>query len=315
MAGLTAARLLKSEGWSVVVLDKSRRVGGRMATRRIGASRLDHGTQFFTVRDARFGEAVSQWASAAWAAPWFTQNGHPHYGATGGMNTLAGHLAETLDVRSEAKVETIETADDQWRVTTSSGEIFRATALLLTPPAPQTADLLTACADRLPPEMITILRSIHYAPCFSLLVTLAGPGRVPSPGFVRPEGGPVEWIADNTQKGVSAGAAALTIHARTEFSRHYLDTANLDTAKDDVARILLEAAEPWFAGPVEAWQLHRWKYSRPDAAAPLMARPMYLFSPQPASLVIAGDGFGGPRLEGAFLSGRAAARCLVESSR
>ena len=314
MAGLTAARLLKTEGWPVVVLDKSRGVGGRMATRRIGPSRLDHGAQFFTVRDARFAEAVSQWESAAWVAPWFTQNGHTHYWATGGMNALAGHLAETLDVRREAKVEITETEDDQWRVTTSTGEIFRATALLLTPPAPQTADLLTACADRLPPEIISTLRGIHYDPCFSLLLTLAGRSRVPSPGFVLPEGGPVEWIADNTQKGVSAGAAALTIHAGAKFSRQYPGTTHPDTAKDDIARILLEAAEPWLAGPVEAWQLHRWKYSRPDVAPPLTARPMYLFSPQPAPLVIAGDGFGGPRLEGAFLSGLAAARCLVDSA-
>lgn len=143
-----------------------------------------------------------------------------------------------------------------------------------------------------------MLRSVDYDPCFSLLVTIDGPGKVPPPGYVRPASGPVEWIADNTRKGVSVGGAALTVHARADFSRNYFEAP-----KEDVMRLLLEAAEPWLGGQVTALQLHRWKYSRPVAAD----RPMCLLSSQPARLLIAGDGFGGPRLEGAFLSGLAAA--------
>ncbi|MSO32728.1 MAG: FAD-dependent oxidoreductase, partial [Ilumatobacteraceae bacterium] len=50
IAGLTAARALSHAGHSVIVLDKGRSVGGRMATRRIGDATVDHGAQFFTVR-------------------------------------------------------------------------------------------------------------------------------------------------------------------------------------------------------------------------------------------------------------------------
>ena len=298
MAGLTAARFLQAGGWPIVLLDQSRGVGGRMATRRIGASCLDHGAQFFTVRDARFEEAVRQWEAAGWIAPWFTREGHIRYRAMDGMKVLAKHLAKPLDVRREAKVETIEPADEGWRVTTGSGQIFHASTLLLTPPAPQTAELLSTCADRLPPEFLFTLSCIEYDPCFSLLVTIAGSSGVPAPGYVRPENGPVEWIADNKQKGISAGIAALTVHANAEFSGRYLEAP-----KDRVARLMLEAAEPWFGGQVTAWQLHRWKYGRPVAAN----RPLYLLTHQPARLAIAGDSFGGPRLEGAFLSGLTAA--------
>ena len=45
MAGLTAARILHARGWAVILLDKGRGVGGRMATRRIGEDVFDHGTQ------------------------------------------------------------------------------------------------------------------------------------------------------------------------------------------------------------------------------------------------------------------------------
>lgn len=155
------------------------------------------------------------------------------------MKALAGRLAQTLDVRRETKLEAIEADDDGWLITAESGEGFRAGTLLLTPPAPQSADLLAGCADRLPPYILPALRNIDYDPCFALLVTIDGPSRVPFPGYVRMPAGPVAWIADNAQKGISTGGTALTIHAGAEFSRNYFEAA-----KDDVVRLLLETAEP-----------------------------------------------------------------------
>jgi predicted NAD/FAD-dependent oxidoreductase len=84
IAGLTAAAALEARGWAVVLLDKGRGPGGRMATRRIGESRLDHGAQFFTVRDARFREAANRWEQAGWVAPWFAEGRHVRYRAEAG---------------------------------------------------------------------------------------------------------------------------------------------------------------------------------------------------------------------------------------
>ena len=307
MAGLTAASALRARGWSVILLDKGRGVGGRMATRRIGESRLDHGAQFFTVRDARFREAVDRWQQAHWVAPWFTESGHTRYRAVGGMSALAKQLSQPFDVHTEAKVLSIEaTAGKGWRVATEAGEVFVADALLLTPPAPQSAALLQSCTPQLPADIIPALHAIDYDPCFALLVTLDSSSRVPDPGYLRfPSEGPIEWIADNTKKGVSTGpAAAMTIHARADFSRQYLEAP-----QEEVARILREAVEPWLGTTVTAWQLHRWKYSRPVETG---QTPPCLFTPQPAPLTIAGDAWGSAsRLEGAFLSGLAAAEKIA----
>lgn len=54
ISGLLCATELKRAGMSVRVVDKGRGVGGRMATRRMAGGRLDHGAQFFTVRDERY---------------------------------------------------------------------------------------------------------------------------------------------------------------------------------------------------------------------------------------------------------------------
>ena len=287
-----------------MLLDKGRGVGGRMATRRAGESRFDHGAQFFTVRDDRFRLAVARWESGNLVAPWFTEGGHVRYRAVGGMNNLAKHLAGPLDVRTAAKVVRVE-AKGGWSAVTEAGETFRAGALLLTAPAPQSAALLEECPDAAPSPILCALRSIEFDSCFALLAILDGPSRVSKPGYVRPGEGPVEWIADDTQKGVSAGAPALTIHGRADFSRRHLEAP-----RDLVSRLLLEAAEPAFGANVASWQLHLWRYSRPVDAE----RPACLFATEPALLAVAGDAFGGSRIDTAFLSGLAAAKRILAAA-
>lgn len=46
IAGLMAAQSLSNSGHDVVVVDKGRSPGGRLATRRINDATLDHGAQF-----------------------------------------------------------------------------------------------------------------------------------------------------------------------------------------------------------------------------------------------------------------------------
>ncbi len=302
MAGLTAAGVLQARGWSVVLLDKGRSAGGRLATRRISESIFDHGAQFFTVRSERFRQAVSEWEEAQVVRPWFVESGHTRYCAAGGMNSLAKHLARVCDVRTLTRVSGIERDGAQWLVSTDFGGIFRTDAILLTAPAQQTLALLSPCVDQLPPEILAALKRIAFEPCFALMVLLNGRSQVPAPGYVRPDAGPVEWLADNTQKGISSGTAALTIHARADFTSKYLEASPAE-----VTRLLTGAASTYWEGPVLAAQLHRWMFSKPLA----VDEQPCLFSRMPGLLAIAGDAFGAPRVEGAFLSGLAAAEKIA----
>ncbi len=302
MAGLTAADVLSQSGWDVVLLEKGRGPGGRMATRRQGQRRFDHGAQFFTVRDARFQEVVARWESLGWVKPWFSEGGHVRYCGVEGMNGIMKQLAKPFDLRLETMAERVQPTGKGWQIIIGSGEQLFADALLLTPPAPQARALLAGCVNLLPAETVATLDSIVYDPCFALMAALAGASRVPPPGYVRPDDGPIAFIADNTQKGISAGPASLTIHARPDFTR-----THMDAPQDEVAQFLLDAAKPWLGSEPLTWQLHRWMYSQPASTT---AEPC-LFAPQPAPLAIAGDAYGGPRIEGAYLSGLAAAGRII----
>jgi predicted NAD/FAD-dependent oxidoreductase len=131
---------------------------------------------------------------------------------------------------------------------------------------------------------------------------LEGESAVPEPGGLWLNGEPIAWIADNARKGISPGGVALTIHAGHAFSRGHWDEPD-----DIVADALLAAAAPWIGSRVSSRQVHRWRYSRPEGTfdAPFVA----LRTPGP--MAIAGDGFGGGRLEGAFLSGVAAGTSIA----
>jgi predicted NAD/FAD-dependent oxidoreductase len=54
MSGMAAASELSRAGLRVMVVDKGRAVGGRMASRRIGEAVFDHGAQFITARSDQF---------------------------------------------------------------------------------------------------------------------------------------------------------------------------------------------------------------------------------------------------------------------
>jgi predicted NAD/FAD-dependent oxidoreductase len=62
IAGLAAARYLRERGIACTLFDKSRGLGGRMATRRVDTLHFDHGAQFFTARSARFASLVAPMA-------------------------------------------------------------------------------------------------------------------------------------------------------------------------------------------------------------------------------------------------------------
>jgi len=71
MAGLTTASLRQRAGHEVVVLDKSRAVGGRMASKRIDHARFDIGAQHFSARTSRFQQQVAAWIGSGIAHVWF----------------------------------------------------------------------------------------------------------------------------------------------------------------------------------------------------------------------------------------------------
>jgi renalase len=310
IAGLVAAERLRERGVRVVLLDKGRSVGGRLATRRMGNATLDHGAQYFTAKEERFKQYVEAWVQAGivreWAKGFSTdgalpENGNARYIAPKGMTAITKHLANGLTIHTEARVVKLVHENHGWTLHTDNGEETSADAVLLTPPVPQVLELVRASMISLPIDVETNLSAVSYLPCIAALAVLSGASRVPSPGGVLVSGEPIAWIADNAQKGISS-APSVTIHATPAFS--------LDHWNDDdptLTQTLLTAAAPYLGSNVQTVEIKKWRYA---LAKTFYSKPFELLTTT-APLALAGDGFLSPRVEGAALSGLYAADALL----
>jgi predicted NAD/FAD-dependent oxidoreductase len=305
MTGLAAAAALQSTGHSILLIDKGRAVGGRLASRRIGLATFDHGAQFITARDPRFVALVEQWCDEGVVEQWYRypasgSEDHLRWRGKPTMQAVARHLARQFHVFLEKQMVSLRHHPDGWEAALASGETVLARAALLTAPVPQSLALLESGGIELPRATQTHLESVEYERCLVVMAVLDGPARIPSPGGLMLTDGPIAWIADNQMKGISA-TSAVTLHATAAFSLE-----NWDRDREDSARELLGAAKIWLGSDVKEFQVHGWRFSKPLRVE---EHPCCILSSSPP-LVLAGDAFAGPRVEGAVLSGWAAADAL-----
>lgn len=320
LSGLVAAGELAAAGVSVVVVDKGRGPGGRLATRRMVGicdqeARLDHGAQFFTVRSSEFRSVVDQWQQAGLVGEWCRgfraeADGWPRYFIHGGMNALAKHLARSRNVVCSQTIRSIGGFDGQLSVSTESNR-WESRTVIATPPVPQTLALLDNGWLPLPDETLDGLRAISYALCVGVLVTVDEEGLIHSPGGrqLDTNDDPVfSFVADNHTKGVSK-VPALTFHCNDQVSSELFEQTEqeqLDHLMPHVRRWIGDAN-------IVSLEIKKWRYARPIVCHPERAVSI---EPIPGTqLVFAGDGFGEAKIEGAVRSGLAAARLVLGGER
>ena len=295
MAGIGAARLLADAGFRVVVFDKSRGLGGRCATKRWEGHSVDHGAQYFTMRDADFSQAVRLACGEDLLeiqAPIVDEAGRElpseeRFFHAKGNSRLARALAEGLDVRTGVTVDPIQDR----RVGGEEFDLFFSTA-----PWPQTAKLAGISGAQNP-----------YAPCLAGLFLYEGErlGAMAARYAISDRSGhALAWSAcENHKPGrVGEGFTVMVVHASEEFSRARLEDDPASRAAN--LRALVEECWDIPASAFRAVHPHRWRYARISQKMEIPALP--------EGWHFAGDLLTESRVESAWLAGRAvAARILA----
>jgi renalase len=310
VAGLACARRLHDAGRSVLILERSRGVGGRCATRRIlDGLAVDHGVAFLHGSDEDFLDALAE-------VPGERRDGWPHVvdgngppcqrgvdrdrctTFVDGVSAFPKHLARGLSVVTEATVKAVTPG----RVTLTDDRAFAAPHVVFAAAVDQTAALVPDLPLLAPAR--AVLSDLRTVPC--LTVIAAYPLDTPDPGFdMGRYGGDLHVVVHDSSKRKSPSHRVLVLQASAQASHAWM----ADDPAIWSARLLALAADrlgPWAATP--AWSTpHRWKYARfpgPGTNGPLLFDG-FSFIGEAFSPV---GGIQGAYLSGSRLAGRLLAR-------
>ena len=111
ISGLTMASRLRNMNEKVIILEKSRGVGGRIATRRDGVSTYDHGAQFYKISDHLKSDLDQFWSTKNISQTWFTNKNDLYKSAPAGLTHLAKSMTDSLEIIFEEKVIEIKKPD------------------------------------------------------------------------------------------------------------------------------------------------------------------------------------------------------------
>lgn len=324
MAGLAAATELRAWGVGVRVLEKHSVPGGRLATRVDGGDRYDHGAAFFTVRDLRFAAALAEPLAAGLVRPWADRlhrwDGRSlvadpltatvrRYAVPDGMNQLWRGLGPSISIEAGSRVTKLEPRDRQWRVHFLRGPAAEAAAVdtcgvVVALPAPQALELAATAGDAVDALVRAQLAQVVFDPCLVLLARFAG---APPPWrAIAVEQGPLQWIGLESSKRPAEGVL-VAVHASGAWSREHWGAPDDFVVPSLTAELARVAGDGRFLQP-ERRQLKRWRYAKPT----VLADARSLFSEAPP-VAFCGDWAVAPRVEGAYLSGLAAAERLAGS--
>lgn len=320
MAGLAAAQVFRGAGLEVALLDKGRGVGGRTSTRRASPFAFDHGAQYFTARSSDFCARVAQWKEGGVIAPWEArfarssaagcqsiQTTEPRWVAVPGMNALAKHIARDFDLRVGSRVGRVERAENRW--TLFDGEqraLGECGRLLITAPPRQAADLIGEAST-----LGAAARRIEMKACWAAMFGFGEPYQVEFDA-AHCDDPTLSWIARNNSKPGRGPAESWVLHATPEWSG-----AHLELEPEEVLRQLAQSLSRLTGRElprIEHRRAHRWLYALPkDVNEQALPNEQAFLFDEAKSLALAGDAYGGGRVESAYQSGAAAAKRMLES--
>lgn len=294
-AGLLAARTLADHGLEVTVVDKGRGAGGRLATRRLGdGASFDHGAALFEPVTASFRRRLATWEADGLVerveavSAGGREDGGRAFRVRGPATSLAKHLARGLDVRLAAKAVSLARDGAGFVLALEDGSTLRGAAAILTPPVPQSLDLLSrgGLDERLPEDLRTSLAAVAYHPALVLLLRLDRRATaIPPAGLLAlRDGGPVARIVENARDG---GPSRLSVYARESVAVELFDVPAEETSAALEAAAL--AALGLGADAVVEKDLKRWRYARPSVPFP---GEVPLVDLEGAPLLLAGDAYG-----------------------
>ena len=317
ISGLTCAQALQTAGYTVVILEKSRGVGGRVATRRINQDPVDHGARYLEptgthiqnlIQSLQQQNSLILWTDTVYQfkdnqlqSPLYQS---PKYIAPNGMNTVGKSLAKDLEVWLNRRVINLKnTPNKTWhllleqthRTANDKPLAVQAKLVVIAIPAPQALMLLEPLENQIDRDILSQVRSVEYDPCITVM---AGYSTEQQSAFSHrqidwkavsfPDDKILDWVGLDSSKRILSQPPTLVIQSNANFANKYLDTVDLEPIGKQLIQAAATHLMPELNHP-EWMKVHRWRY----AFCPQSLPSPCLTTTVPLPLVCAGDWCGG----------------------
>ena len=292
MAGLVCAQQLQQAGYSVVVLEKSRGVGGRMATRRVSGTRADHGLRYLEARGKFLPQLInfleskkngpgSEQILQLWTDKIYELT-QPRgkllpmtqrcYIAPQGMNSVGKFLAQGLEIWFSRRVETMEpTTAKNWCLTlaatndtaTEKPTTVMSKAVVLAIPAPQALMILAQPVAEISSEFLQRLGFVEYDPCITVMAGYSASLQENLPewqAIAFPNDDCLAWVGIDSSKRLHSTQPVFVIQSNAQFATTHLDSTDLQPVGEKLLNHTAQQLLPWLSSP-EWLQVHRWRYA------------------------------------------------------
>ncbi|MFC0178827.1 NAD(P)/FAD-dependent oxidoreductase [Thorsellia kenyensis] len=301
LTGLLLAQKLKNFA-NITLFEKSRGVGGRLATRRNTSTTFDHGAQYFTARNTQF---------KAWLAPLINQNlvtqWHPKYAlfdgfnlistqwpsiepryiATPSMNTLAKYLASEYHILNNVHIDKIY-RDTQWTLKDTHQNIYsNFDWIILAIPSHQALHFIDKNSF-----FYEDLAKIKMTPCFSAMLEFNHP-LDSAFDCAHIKNHDIAWLALNHTKPGRSSAPTLIVQSSAKYSEQCIDMKKEDVLEDLIHKVT--SFLPFNSDSIIHKDIHLWRYANNQDFS-----TSKLLVDCDTNLAIAGDFCSGGRVEGAF---------------
>ncbi|MEQ1821040.1 MAG: FAD-dependent oxidoreductase [Fimbriimonadaceae bacterium] len=318
VSGLSCARELVKAGAEVVLFERDKKVGGRCATRTIGDYTFDTGATSIAPRGRAIEKVMlgelDRLHLVTVEKPIFvhhslrveagdaSHNRAERFCYSTGLAELPKLLAANLDIRLNTLIERFEKQDGTYTLFAGDQGFENFDRLVLAVPAPTANALLKGSRDQ------KSLDFVHYRPCLSVLLGYDEPLETPYHALVEPDQThPLTWLSVESVKSpgrAPEGHSALVAQLSPAYSRLHFESEEaliIQSTCEHIGRLF--GSE--FRSPVVS-QVKRWAYSLPENIAMFDS-----INPPGATVVVAGDGLLGGRIEFAFETGVMAAQRVL----
>mgnify|MGYP001823258685 CR=1 FL=1 len=304
LSGLVVARRLQ-ELADVIVFEKSRGTGGRMATRYAGDFEFDHGAQFFTARTDRFRSFLEPLIEDGIVASWnpafvefdrtditssrLWDENHPHYVGVPRMNSIAKALASELTVETGTTISSVDRRSNGWMLSHENGPSGPFDWLVFTAPAAQTGELAKAN-----PGLATFIGDRQMLGCYAMMLGFDAPVELGwQAAMVR--NADISWVSVNSSKPGRNDSCTMVVHSTNAWAE-----AHLEEDTDSVLQQMLDEASRVTGHDLRRAShrnVHRWRY----ANIPKQAGASHYIDTQ-NTIAACGDWCIHGRIEAAFTS-------------